>query len=324
MTFNIIDVLLVMLVLILVLNGWRRGFLRGSLDLLSWSLGLLAALRFYPNVARWLGDNVNWWSDVWDRPIAFVVLALGVGVCVELIGYAILSNLSQDVHERRLNRLLGVIPGFASAMITAAIISSLLLAIPLNESLREKARESPLVNRLAVYTERLEVLLHPVSADLAEAIAETFNFLTIRPQSDERVELPYKVPESRPRPDLEARMLQLINSERVAAGLKPLAPDPELTEVARLHSTDMFRRGYFAHDTPEGRDPFERMRESGVRFLTAGENLALAPTVQVAHTGLMNSPGHRANILHKDFGRVGIGIMDGGIRGIMVSQEFRN
>jgi len=66
------------------------------------------------------------------------------------------------------------------------------------------------------------------------------------------------------------------------------------------------------------------MRDAGVRFSTAGENLALAPTVQVAHTGLMNSPGHRANILHKDFGRVGIGIMDGGIRGLMVSQEFRN
>ncbi len=38
----------------------------------------------------------------------------------------------------------------------------------------------------------------------------------------------------------------------------------------------------------------------------------------------MNSPGHRANILHKDFGRVGIGIMDGGIRGLMVTQNFRD
>jgi len=45
-----------------------------------------------------------------------------------------------------------------------------------------------------------------------------------------------------------------------------------------------------------------------VSFRTAGENLALAPTVQIAHTGLMNSPGHRANILHSQFGRVGIGI----------------
>ena len=116
----------------------------------------------------------------------------------------------------------------------------------------------------------------------------------------------------------------MINRERIAAGLKPLAPDPELTEVARRHSADMFARGYFAHETPEGRDPFDRMREANVRFLTAGENLALAPTVQVAHIGLMNSPGHRANILNKDFGRVGIGIMDGGIRGLMVTQDFRN
>jgi uncharacterized protein YkwD len=52
------------------------------------------------------------------------------------------------------------------------------------------------------------------------------------------------------------------------------------------------------------------MRQANVRFVTAGENLALAPSLQIAHTGLMNSPGHRANILHRDFGRVGIGIMD--------------
>ena len=119
-------------------------------------------------------------------------------------------------------------------------------------------------------------------------------------------------------------MLELVNSERIAARLHPLAPDPELTEVARRHSADMFARGYFAHVTPEGRDPFERMREAKVGFLAAGENLALAPTVQVAHTGLMNSPGHRANILRPQFGRVGIGIMDGGIHGLMVTQDFRN
>jgi len=86
----------------------------------------------------------------------------------------------------------------------------------------------------------------------------------------------------------------------------------------------MFARGYFAHVTPEGVDPFTRMREAKVSFLTAGENLALAPTLQIAHTGLMNSPGHRENILRPSFGRVGIGIMDGGLHGLMISQEFRN
>jgi hypothetical protein len=102
-------------------------------------------------------------------------------------------------------------------------------------------------------------------------------------------------------------MLELVNRERAAAGLAPLAADPELTEVARRHSVDMFARGYFSHHTPEGKDPFDRIRAADVRFRTAGENLALAPTLPDAHTGLMNSPGHRANILRPQFGRVGIG-----------------
>jgi uncharacterized protein YkwD len=215
----------------------------------------------------------------------------------------------------------GVVPGFVNGLIIVAILSALLLAVPLSEGVSERTRDSALAGRLAVYAERLESALRPV---FGEAIARTLNLLTIRPDSDERVTLPFKVENSRPRPDLEKQMLDLVNQERQAAGLRPLAPDPELTEVARRHSADMFARGYFAHDTPEGRTPFERMRDAGVGFLTAGENLALAPTLQLAHTGLMNSPGHRANILRPQFGRVGIGIMDGGMRGLMVSQEFRN
>jgi uncharacterized protein YkwD len=321
MSFNLIDIVLIVLVLLSVLNGWRRGFILGVLDLLGWALVLVAGLRFYQQVARWLGAHVAFWPEVWNRPIAFVVVAIAAGGLVQIIGYVLLRHLPKEVHEKTFNRLLGVIPGLANGLITAALVGALLLAMPLNEGLRERTRESPLANHLAVYAERLEAALHPV---FAEAIAETLNLLTIQPESHERVALRYTVANPRPRPDLEARMVELVNQERVAAGLKPLAPDPELTEVARRHSADMFARGYFAHDTPEGLDPFDRMRAANVRFVTAGENLALAPTVQVAHRGLMNSPGHRANILFPQFGRLGIGILDGGIHGLMISQEFRN
>jgi len=321
MAFNVIDLLLVLLVVLSMLSGYRRGFILGVLDLASWVLSLLAGLRFYQPVARWLAVYIHSLPQIWDRPLAFILIAVIVGLAVHLVGNVILRRLPKDIHQRRVNRLFGIIPGFANGLITAAIVSALLLAIPLNEGLRERARASASVNRLAVYTERLEAALHPV---FGEAIAETLNLLTIRPESNERVTLPYTVAAPRPRPELEARMLELVNGERVAAGLRPLAPDPELLQVARQHSTDMFARGYFAHATPEGRDPFERMREANVRFLTAGENLALAPTLQIAHTGLMRSPGHRANILQRDFGRVGIGIMDGGIHGLMVTQDFRN
>ena len=321
MAINPIDILLVILIILSVLNGYRRGFVHGVFDLAGWMLSLLAALRFYHPVAQWLGPRIDLWSEVWDQPVAFVLVALVVGLTVQAIGVWLLSQLPRDIQERQPNKIFGVIPGFVNGLIVVAILSALLLAIPLAESLSERTRESVLVNRLAVYAERLEGQLRPV---FGEAISRTLNLLTIRPDSNERVTLPFKVESSRPRPDLEKRMLDLVNQERVAAGLKPLEGDPELTEVARRHSADMFVRGYFAHDTPEGISPFDRMRAANVRFITAGENLALAPTIPLAHTGLMNSPGHRANILRPEFGRVGIGVMDGGMRGLMVSQEFRN
>ena len=318
---NPIDILLVIVILLSVLNGYRRGFINGVLDLTGWVLSVLAGLRYYQPLARWLGPRVDLWSEVWDQPIAFVLIAVFVVVLVYMIGYGLLRRLPADIHERRANQVFGIIPGFVNGFIVVAILSALLLAIPLSEGLSERTRDSALVNRLAVYAERLEGALRPVFGD---AIARSLNLLTIRPDSDERVTLPFKVENSRPRPDLEKQMLDLVNQERRAAGLNALEPDPELTEVARRHSADMFARGYFAHDTPEGLSPFDRMHEANVRFITAGENLALAPTIPVAHTGLMNSPGHRANILRPQFGRVGIGVMDGGMRGLIISQEFRN
>ena len=321
MAINFIDILLGIIIVLSLLNGYRRGFILGVFDLASWTLSLLAGLRYYHAVAQWLGPRIDLWSEMWDQPIAFVLVALFVGVIVHLVGNALLRRLPEDVHERPANQALGLLPGLANGLIMTAIISALLLAMPLSERLSERTRDSALVNRLAVYAESLESKLRPVFGD---AISKTLNLLTVEPDSNERVTLPFTVTSSRPRPDLEKRMLDLVNSERLANGLQPLAPDPELTEVARRHSADMFARGYFAHDTPEGLSPFDRMKDANIRFLAAGENLALAPTVSVAHNGLMNSPGHRANILRPQFGRVGIGIMDGGMRGLMVSQEFRN
>ena len=119
-------------------------------------------------------------------------------------------------------------------------------------------------------------------------------------------------------------MLAMVNRERAAASLDPVVADIDLRSVARRHSIDMFARGYFSHYTPEGRSPFDRIHAAGHSFRIAGENLAIAPTLERAHTGLMESPGHRANILRPQFGRLGIGIMDGEIHGLMVTQCFRN
>ena len=170
----------------------------------------------------------------------------------------------------------------------------------------------------------VEWLDHKLSPIFSDATKQTLNNLTVEPKSDETVELHFTVKNPTPRPDLEARMLDLVNKERTERGLPPVVADTEMTAVARAHSKDMFARGYFSHYTPEGKDPFDRMKAANVKFIAAGENLALGQTLAICHQGLMNSPGHRANILRPNYGRLGIGILDGGIHGLMISQEFRN
>lgn len=320
MSINWIDVLLFLIVALSVLSGWMRGFVLGALDFLRWICSLLAALFFYQTIAGWLG-SVNDWKETWNQPFAFILIMLGVSVVFMVLSSLLVRRLPRDIHRKQLNRILGTIPGLLSGLIMAAIVAALLFAVPLADGLHKAAQESPIANRLAVITEEAESRLVPI---FGEAIKQTFNRLTIEPGSNETVELPFRVTNVRPRPDLEEQMLELVNQERAKAGLAPLEADDEMRVVARKHSTDMFARGYFSHNTPERKSPFDRMREDNVRFVTAGENLALAPTLQIAHTGLMNSPGHRANILRPQFGRVGIGIMDGGIRGLMVTQNFRN
>ena len=320
MSFNWVDVLLVLIVLFSVAAGWRRGFILSLLDLVRWVGSLLAGLFFYKEVSRWLGMLTDW-TEIWNQPIAFILVVVATSLVIQIIGNAFLRRIPKHVHERSVNKIFGVLPGLASGLITAAIISALLFSVPFSDGLSESARESYLANRLAVYAEELEAALVPI---FDPAIRQTLNRRTIEPGSKERVELPFKIENTRPRSELEAQMLELVNRERAANGLAPLEADPELAEVARRHSADMFARGYFSHHTPDGKDPFDRIRQADVSFRTAGENLALAPSLQIAHTGLMNSPGHRANILNPQFGRVGIGVLDGGRRGLMVTQNFRN
>ena len=120
----------------------------------------------------------------------------------------------------------------------------------------------------------------------------------------------------------EQRMLELINMERSRVGLPALQVDPVLVGLARLKSEDMVANGYFGHISPTYGSPFAMMDRAGVKYRYAGENLAGAPTVEMAHRALMNSPGHRANILNPHFTHVGIGIARGGPYGYMYTQMF--
>jgi uncharacterized protein YkwD len=197
----------------------------------------------------------------------------------------------------------------------------LLLTLPLGPRIGSWAHESALAPRFAAPAEWVEVQLAPV---FGPAVERTLQAVTVDPESRENIPLKFRVAQAQPRPDLESQMLEMVNAERRAAGLMPVSPDSQLTQLARAHSRDMFARGYFSHVSPDGKDLGNRLQQAKVGYLSAGENLALAPTLYTAHTGLMQSPGHRANILRPQFGRLGIGVLDGGSHGLMVTEDFRN
>lgn len=120
----------------------------------------------------------------------------------------------------------------------------------------------------------------------------------------------------------EQRMLSLVNAARTGAGLKPLKSDPGLVRLARMKARDMIDNNYFAHTSPTYGSPFDMIRKAGITYRYAGENLAGAPAVDSAHTNLMNSSGHRANIMNTNFSRAGIGVVSGGPYGKMFVQIF--
>ncbi|MCG8502948.1 MAG: CAP domain-containing protein [Firmicutes bacterium] len=118
------------------------------------------------------------------------------------------------------------------------------------------------------------------------------------------------------------RMLNLINAERAKAGAQPLKFDKEVMRVAQIKAQDMVDQNYFSHNSPIYGSPFNMLNSFKVSYRTAGENLAGNRSVEAAHNSLMNSQGHRRNILNKGFNLIGIGIVNSPKYGKIYVQMF--
>lgn len=316
---NYIDVLLWLVILLAIWSGWNKGFIMGSIDLGSWIGSVFIAFLGYHPLASLLETYVKA-MGVWTAPLAFIFLLILSKILLAALLYWIFPN-SRDVHQHSVNRAFGLLPGFITGLINAAIIAALLLAFPISNNITATTRNSSTANILAGKIEWLDDKLTPVFDGV---VKKSINNLVVHPASDETVHLNFTVKNAAPRQDLETKMVELVNEERRKQGLSPLVIDPALIQVGRAHSQDMFTRGYFSHYSLEGKTVSDRLKAAGVQYLVAGENLALAQTLTIAHNGLMESPGHRANILQPRYERIGIGILDGGIYGLMITQVFKN
>ena len=130
-------------------------------------------------------------------------------------------------------------------------------------------------------------------------------------------------PENTAPGQLEHTVLCLVNRERAARGLGRLRSNDKLDRAARGHSRHMVRAKFFAHDSPSGASVMQRVKRRGYRSaagLMVGENIAwgsgsYATPAEIVD-GWMNSPGHRANILHRAFEEIGVGVAIGAPRSV--------
>lgn len=122
---------------------------------------------------------------------------------------------------------------------------------------------------------------------------------------------------------IESQVIQLTNQERAKNGLKPLAADWQLSRVARYKSADMRDKNYFSHTSPTYGSPFTMMRNFGINYRSAGENIAAGQrTPSEVVQSWMNSPGHRKNILSPTYTHIGVGHASGGNYGHYWTQMF--
>lgn len=111
----------------------------------------------------------------------------------------------------------------------------------------------------------------------------------------------------------EQQVVTLTNQERAKHGLPELKVDLQLSKVARAKSKDMSDNNYFSHTSPTYGSPFDMMKQYGVTYRSAGENIAKgqrSPAEVV--NAWMNSEGHRANILNESFTHIGVGYVENG------------
>jgi len=120
----------------------------------------------------------------------------------------------------------------------------------------------------------------------------------------------------------EQTIFNLVNEARKEAGLSELKLDKELLRVARIKSQDMADNNYFSHNSPTYGTPFQMIKNFGISYKSAGENIAGHSTAKNAFDAWMNSSGHKANILGDSFNYTGIGVVNSPRYGLILTQMF--
>ncbi|MCK5490374.1 MAG: hypothetical protein KAI67_00885 [Candidatus Pacebacteria bacterium] len=318
---NWLDLLIIFYLIVHFMDGAKRGLYSIIVNMISFVFALIISYFTYSYTAYIFISSFGL-EIVYANIIGFFLNMFVVKFIVLVVSRKKLPD-SLFVIDKCFKRRATC--GFTS-LFYSCIVVFLLLSITLSFSLPYIFRnqiELSSFGKVAVSDPlRINNGLENIFGDVLSATMSKFDFLTVADGKDEIIYLGYTTSDVKVDEKDEVDMLLLINEERVSRNLLPLVEDEQAKLTARKHGIDMFQKGYFSHINLENQAPSNRMKQGGVVFNFSGENLALSKDLFSAHDGLMNSIGHKENILHLIYHRVGIGVIDGGVYGKIFVQNF--
>lgn len=315
-----VDWLVVVYICFSLVDGWTVGFVQLAAGFGSFIASIWLAAYLHLAVGTYIIHLLGL-PQIWIRAVGFLTVVILSQLLIVFILTKCFDRTGRQLMATTLDNILGAVLSLASAFSVMTMVFILIMAVPGIRGLKNSLKSSLSGRNMLVF---LGTHVKPLE-DLVESVArEAISFRTVDPESKGTILLDIRPQEWELKTDTEGEtlLLNLVNSERIKNGTVPLSADGLLTEIARAHSRDMLLRHYFSHYDPEGHDVKDRSDAKSVTYGRLGENLAYAGSVESAMTGLMSSEGHRRNILDPQFTRVGIGIVDAGIYGKMVTQVF--
>ena len=321
--FTWMDSLLLIVLLFSAVEGYALGAILATFDLVKFIAAFLVGLKVYALVATPLIQLLHI-SQGYANALGFFMSAFAVELLLQFSLRKVIkkvndTSLLKKADMQQVNNILGIIPGLFSGGVLLMFILTVITTLPVSPFLKNQVNGSMIGSFLV---DRSQLIERQIAGAFGGAASDTLNFLTVEPKSNTAVSLGFTDAKIALDINAEQQMLVMVNNQRSKKNLQPLAMDTKLQQLARDYAHEMLSRGYFSHYTPEGLSPFDRMSAQDIIFEYAGENLAFSPNVNLAMQGLMDSPGHRANILSPNFHRIGIGVLDAGVYGEMFVQEF--
>lgn len=315
---NYIDLVIIAFLIYFAGNAFRYGFWILIADFISFLGSLVLSLLSYKFISEFLRANFTLGSSI-SNALGFLISAIVIESLLGFILGNLIHKLPEKLRKHKLNKYLSLIPSLGEGIILIAFLLTLIMSLPIKPQIKSDIEDSKIGNYLLGKTMIVEKYINEVFGGV---INDSLTYLTVKPEGRESVSLEVKKLSLSVDEKSESQMFIKVNTERRKLAISELAWDSNLVPIARAHAKDMWERKYFSHYSPEGKDVGDRLNGVKISFTYAGENLALAPTTQTAHTGLVASRGHRENILDPRFKRIGIGVIDNGVYGKMFVQIF--